>query len=73
MITRADHIKRLTMLRDVALASRKVGAAVQCEIAIGRASGFHQTAVEDGQPRSVYQMSDDELMEIASGGREERP
>ncbi|SMP82028.1 hypothetical protein SAMN06295888_14511 [Desulfonatronum zhilinae] len=66
-----DHIKSLRRLRDMAVVSRKIGPAITAEVAIGRAL-LGMRVVEDGQPRSVYQLSDQELLEIASGGREER-
>ena len=70
MITRESHIQSLVALRDLALAARKIPAAVQCEIALGRVAGFQKGMDEDGQAKSIYQMIDDELMQIAMGKRE---
>lgn len=66
----ASHIKDLRRLRDLAIATRKVGAAVTAECALGRAL-VAAKAVEDS-PRTVYDMTDAELLEIASRAKEVR-
>ncbi len=63
------HIKDLRRLRDIAIATRKIGPAISAEVAIGRALVAASAGVV-GAPRTVYDMSDDELLAIASRGKE---
>lgn len=64
------HIQSLRRLRDMALAARKTGPAITAEVAIGRALLGLRAEVEQG-PKTLYEMSDQELLEIARGGRRE--
>lgn len=60
-ITLEDHLNKLAELRDKADASEKWQAAIQAEIARGKASGLYIERVENGSPGDFDKLNDNEL------------
>jgi signal transduction protein with GAF and PtsI domain len=58
-LTLADHLESLREMRDEALADRKFAAAIQAEIARGKAAGLYVDKVES--THRLANLSDEEL------------